>query len=73
MITITDFPNATPPHWEVVDSTGKLGKNDFPYNSSDPTGYDRVHVLRQNVEVYSALSGCNNKSWKTVGSVFILT
>ena len=73
MITITDFPKAESPYWKVEDSTGELGKDIFPYDSSDPTGYDRIHVLRQIVDVYSIMSKCKNKAWKTQGSVFILT
>jgi len=72
MITITDFPDVTTPYWEVEDSTGKLEKCKLTYNPSDPTGYDRVYVLRKIVDVHSTMSGCNNMSWKTVGSVFIL-
>jgi hypothetical protein len=73
MITITDFPNETQPYWEVVDSTGKQEKYIINYDPNDPVGYNRVYVLKQIVEICSIMSGCQNKAWQTVGSVFILS
>jgi len=72
MITITDNPNGNQPYWEVVDSTGKLGKHIFDYDPKFQYGYDRVRVLRQIVDVYSILSGCKTQSWQIPGSVFEL-
>jgi hypothetical protein len=45
MITITDVPSTTPPSWEVVDSTGKLEKYNFPYNPNGLYGTNREYVL----------------------------
>jgi len=71
MVIITDFPNAESPYWEVEDLGGK--KIQLSYDSSDPTGYNRVHVLKQIVNVYECISCCHNKTWKIEGSVFVLS
>jgi len=72
MITITDVTNGTTPHWEAVDSTGKLGKDNFPYDPIYLSGYDRVRVLQQIIDVYSIMSGCKKQEWQIQGKVFLL-
>jgi hypothetical protein len=72
MITITDITTKNQENWEVVDSTGILGKTNFPYDATVTTGYDRVRVLRQIVDVYTMLSGCKTQRWSEPGKVFIL-
>jgi hypothetical protein len=72
MVKITDITTENQKHWEVVDSTGKLEKANFPYDTTDLMEYERVRVLRQIVDVYSILSGCQTQQWSTPGKVFIL-
>ena len=73
MITFTDVPNAKQPHWDVKDTTGKIGNHILTYNSSCIYGYDRLYVLRQAADLFSLMAGCKNKGWQTQGSVFVLS
>jgi len=73
MITITDFPNATPPYWEVVNSTGKLEKHNEDYDPDCKSGFVRRHILHQIINIYSIMSGCKDQDWKILGSVFTLS
>jgi hypothetical protein len=73
MVTITDFPTTTNPYWEVVDTTGKLGKVKFHYDPNCPIGYARVHVLKQIVDIYTILSDCKKQIWQIPGSIFTLS
>jgi hypothetical protein len=73
MIPITDFPDATSPYWEVLDSTGKLEKDNLEYDPDYESGFVRRYVLQQIINNYSIMSGCKNQEWKIIGSVFTLS
>jgi len=73
MITITDFPDAKSPYWEVVDSIGKLEKDNVNYDPDYKNGFVRRHVLQQIINIYSIMSGCKDQDWKILGSVFTLS